>query len=114
MKSAENFFQTIMYPGKDESAAEIGSRMYQKKETRTELQFNYCSIKSTWTSQESQNTNKNVEPMLRTNYCVPRPYWLRLGEERCAKAILGWRSSITTKFVEREKEKRRSIWGRYG
>lgn len=47
MKSAENFFQTIMYPGKDESAAEIGSRMYEKKETRTELQFNYCSIKST-------------------------------------------------------------------
>ena len=31
MKSAENFFQTIMYPGKDESAAEIGSRMYEKQ-----------------------------------------------------------------------------------
>lgn len=31
MKSAEKFVQTFMYPGKDESAAETRSRMYEKQ-----------------------------------------------------------------------------------
>ena len=57
-------------------------------ETKIELQFNLRTINSTWMSQDSQTTNNNLGPMLRTKYCVLRSYWPWLGEGRCAKATI--------------------------
>lgn len=65
MKPAKKLFQISMYPGKNnESISETRSHMYEKQKQKSSSNLIPDQSSLSRTSQESQPTNNDLEPIL--------------------------------------------------